>query len=184
MFDRVYVNEINGFSCSGCQDYAQAPNPSPGVALNCGVPQQCITCATWQRVVQRNIDNACDPPFKLRTCEDSKQHHVRSGRECDSVVDHNRRVKCKTIAEKVCETCPTLAPMWRVGDCPLVYCGDEKCKECDHTQYFDKTNANGCLYFMSVADGLTFTGDVLFNKAYVDQYKPVGSTRAPEANRR
>jgi Tfp pilus assembly protein FimT len=178
--DRLFFTERNGFSCSGCQDYAQVPKS--GVGMSCGVPQQCITCDPWQRVVQGNSDNACDPPFKLRTCDDCKQHHVRSGRECDSVVDNNNRANCLRKVETVCEACPALAPMRRVGACvSSAYCGDAKCEECNHTQYFEKTSADGCLYFMSVADGLTFTGGVLFNRAYVDQYKPVGSTRAPEA---
>ena len=34
--------------------------------------------------------------------------------------------------------------------------------------------------FMSVADGLSFTGGARFDKAFVDQYRRAGSTRRPE----
>ena len=190
---RLYVTERNGFSCSGCPDYAQAPKP--GVGISCGVPQQCMTCAAWQRVVQDGTNSVCDPPFKLRTCANCGQHEVRKAvcLKCDSFAKYELYnypfcMNCPMVypqdkeTETVCEACPALAPMRRVGTgTASAYNGDEKCEECNHTQYFDKTNANGCLYFMSVADGLTFTGGVRFDRAYVDQYKPVGSTRAPQA---
>lgn len=157
----LYVSERTGFSCSGCSEYALAPDPA--AAFTCGTPRPCIKCKAWQRVVSGS-PSICSPPFPLRSCVDCGQHEQRSG------------------VESRCDACPALEPMRRVGACSAsVYCGDEKCTECNHTQYFEKTSAQGCLYLMSVADGLTFTGGVLFNRAYVDQYKPAGSTRAPEA---
>jgi hypothetical protein len=160
---RLYVTAREGFSCSGCPKYAQARNLA--VASSCGVPQACVTCHAWQRVMQDGAKSSCDPPFPLRSCVDCGQHENRS-----------------SDTELLCAACPALEPMRRVGTgIASEYNGDFRCTQCNHTQYFVKTNANGCLYFMSVADGLTFTGGVLFNRAYVDQYKPDGSTRAPEA---
>lgn len=157
---RLYIVESPNFSCSGCKETGKVPTGR----VVCGVPQECMTCHPWQRVVQDGSDNTCDPPFKLRTCANCAQHEMRSS------------------SETLCEACPALEPMRRAGACaPSSYCGDIKCMECNHTQYFEKTSADGCLYFMSVVDGLTFSGGVLFNRAYVDQYKPVGSTRAPQA---
>lgn len=178
--DRFYVDEKRDFSCSGCPNIAQAP----ATTVLCSVPQQCRFCDTWQRVVQNGM-STCDPSFPLRACTDCKQHHVRSGATCSAVLDRNERVRCFRTSENSCDACPALEPMRRSGDCPSsqVYCGDTRCTECNHTQYFDATNANGCLYFMSVVDGLTFTPgqSVRFNRAYVDEYKPVGSLGAPEA---
>ena len=153
----LQVTAKTGYSCSGCKSTAstvQAQSPTVGQAP-CGVPQQCVVCKAWQRVEERGTWSMCTASFVDRTCTACPAHHERSSAD-----------------EKNCVLCPPLKPMRQEGQ--------EECAACQHTQYFDKTSANGCLYFMSVADGLTFTGGVLFNKAYVDQYKPADSTRAPE----
>lgn len=157
---RLFFVETNMFSCTGCTGFLQVPDPA--AKFNCDVPQACIECSVMQRVVSSPNSIVCDSPFAMRKCQDCEKHETRS-------------------SETTCAECPPLEPMRRSGNCRVTYCGDSKCTECSHTQYFDKTSAEGCLYFMSVADGVTFTDGVRFNREYVDQYKPPGSTRAPEA---
>jgi hypothetical protein len=58
--------------------------------------------------------------------------------------------------------------------------GQTVCVACEHTQWFDAQSPDGCVYFMSVADGMSFAGGARFSQAYVDRYKPTGSTNPPE----
>lgn len=155
---RLYFTEKPNFSCNGCQSTPNAVQAWSSTVRKapCGVPQQCDTCGAWQRVDEPGTWSDCTPSFAERRCTACPDHHVRSGAN-----------------EKLCEACPPLTPMRRKGQ--------TSCTVCEHTQWFDASSTAGCVYFMSVADGLSFSGTTRFDKAYVDEYRPAGSTRLPEA---
>jgi hypothetical protein len=158
---RLHFTAKAGFSCSGCGEPGQALAPDAN-ADACGTPLKCVTCESWQRVDSpwRNSWSKCDS-LPIRKCAACAAHHVRSA-----------------LSDKICEPCPALRPMRRdAGDAAR----QAACMLCEHTQWFDASSPDGCLFFMSVVDGLSFTSTTRFDKAYVDQYKPVGSTRRPEA---
>lgn len=155
------------FSCDGCAQPGQALAAADAAANadNCGVPQACVKCEPWQRVDTpwRSSWSRCDPSFPIRKCADCAVHHVRSN-------------STEKGADELCVPCDALTPMRRVDQ--------TACTRCEHTQWFDATSAAGCVYFMSVADGLSFVASPpakRFDAAYVDQYRPAGSTRRPEA---
>lgn len=155
----LYFKEKKGFSCSGCQQSGWALSREAN-QNECGVPQPCMRCEPWQRVdTPFGGLSMCNPSFEIRRCVSCQAHHVRSTEKTEG-------------AEKVCVPCPPLTPMRREGqvDCSL----------CEHTQWFDAESRDGCVYLMSVADGLSFTGGTRFDKAFVDQYRRAGSTRRPE----
>jgi hypothetical protein len=155
----LYFKERQGFSCSGCQEtgWALSREAKPN---ECGVPQPCVRCEPWERVdTPFGGLSKCNPTFEIRRCVSCLAHHVRSIENIEG-------------AEKTCVPCPPLTPMRREGQMG--------CSACEHTQWFDASSPAGCVYFMSVADGLSFTGGARFDKAFVDQYRRAGSTRRPE----
>lgn len=154
------VTEKTGYSCSGCTAAGQALDPTAN-ADKCGVPLKCKLCDPWQRVDTpwRNSWSKCESSFAIRKCAACEKHHVRS-------------TSTEQRADELCVPCPPLTPMRREGQV--------ECTVCEHTQWFDPASTSGCFYFMSVADGISFVGAVRFDKTYVDQYKPVGSSRPPQ----
>lgn len=155
----LYFTEKLDFSCNGCAKPGQALSPSANVD-KCGVPQACVTCEPWQRVDSpwRGSWSRCDPSFAVRKCADCVAHQVRSVAETER-------------ADEDCVPCPPLKPR-RVGQ--------TECEKCNHTQWFDAATALGCAWFVSVVDGLSFTGSPRFSQAYVDRYRPPGSATIPE----
>ena len=157
----LYFSEKPNYSCSGCGNAGQALAADAN-ADTCGVPLKCVTCEPWQRVDTpwRSSWSKCEPSWPIRKCVECAAHHVRSTSQ-------------EALADEKCVPCPALTPMRREGQ--------TTCAACEHTQWFDASTKDGCLYFMSVADGLSFAGVRRFESSYVDQYKPVGSTQRPEA---
>lgn len=155
----LYFTEAVGYSCSACQSTSgvvQAGSPAFREAP-CGVPQKCDTCDPWERVDTpwRDTWSKCNPSFAERRCTACPIHHERS-----------------SLKEEQCVSCPALKPMRREGQIT--------CALCEHTQWFNPLSPSGCLYFMSVADGISFAGGTRFDKTYVDQYKPIDSSRPPQ----
>jgi hypothetical protein len=157
---KLYFTEKLDFSCNGCAKPGQALSPSANVD-KCGVPQACVTCEPWQRVDSpwRGSWSRCDPSFAVRKCADCVAHQVRSVAETER-------------ADEYCVPCPPLTPMRQVRQAT--------CAACNHTQWFDAATALGCAWFVSVVDGLSFTGSPRFSQAYVDRYRPPGSATIPE----
>jgi len=155
----LYFTTKENFSCSGCDMNGQALGPQANVKL-CGVPQPCKTCEPWERVDTPSGEwSDCKRSFQIRKCKACEAHHERS-------------TSLEEQADQKCVPCPALTPMRREGQ--------TKCVVCEHTQWFDASSKEGCVYFMSVADGLSFSGSTRFNQAYVDEYKPSASTKRPQ----
>lgn len=147
--DRLVVSMQSGFSCSGCPEYAQAPK----YALkdkDCGKPHECVACGAWQRV-DLSSGWLCDATVQSRACVECPKHQNRTEQKLDP-------------RGTSCQACPPLIPTRRVGD--------EKCTQCEHTQYFDVSQPAGCMYLKSVADGLSFS-PVSFSAAAVDEFMSV-----------
>ena len=138
---RLYITEKNGYSCSGCQIDEMVPSG----AEQCNLPRLCVKCNSWERVQIETELSTCIPPFKKRKCVACLAHQNRS------VSD-----------QYACVACPPLWPMRPVST-PV-------CAPCEHTQYFNKGTAEGCVYLKSVADGLSFQSSAFFSGASYDEY--------------
>ena len=138
---RLYITEKDGYSCSGCQTNGMVPRGRE----QCNVPQVCEKCISSQRVLVESQLSSCVPAFAKRKCVACDAHYNRSLSD-----------------QYVCVACPPLWPTRKVDGVA--------CTACEHTQYFDKGNAEGCLYLKSVADGMSFEGSTFFNGASYDEY--------------
>ena len=141
--DVIDIAPEDGYSCGGCIDMPGGQ----GVRINADVdaantpatqdiPLECKLCLQFESIAPGNFPNL--KPYQR--CQECERHKTRSPKIQSDCVP------CSSMNET--------RPM-------RVFKEHKTCMSCMHVQYFDETRDEGCIYYVSVSDFISFGADGL-----------------------
>lgn len=138
--DTIQIKPENGYSCGGCDE--MSGSQYQGIAVDFvneidfanseDVPLRCKLCLPSEAVTSGYFPRKKN----YKRCTQCPKHEIRSPNtpsECVLCISINETLPMRVVAKK-----------------------HEKCMPCMHVQHFDEKEDEGCIYYVSVSDFITF----------------------------
>jgi hypothetical protein len=154
--DVIDIAPEDGHSCDGCVEMPGGQGVKHNTDLDPKntqktqyIPLECRLCLQFESIAPGNFAN----DKKYQRCQECERHAIRS----PNPYTPSQCVSCSSINATY--------PM-------RVFQKQTQCTTCVHVQHFDATTEEGCSYYVSVSDFITFGADGLPVFTSIDNKSP------------